>query len=265
MPRLPPPRVGNRPGIVGVVHRVPNTTIEEPLRPPSLRERVGELRAAAEPLRLLAAAPSLARRRTTSPRTVIVVPGLGAGDRSMAPLRGFLERVGHRTLPWGLGRNAPDVEATLERFVPRVVDVVDRFDAPVALVGWSLGGIVARETARELNTEWPGAIERVVTFGSPVEGPRHTAAGRAYTPEQLDRIDGVVAERRGRSLGCPVVAIHSRNDGVVGWRTVIDVDTPGATNVEVRSAHLGMGIDPDVWSAVADALDEGPHRVGARS
>ena len=226
----------------------------EPMQAPSFWQRVGEARVAAEPFRLLAATPALLRRRTDEPRTVIVVPGLGATDRSMAPLRSFLDRVGHRAEPWTLGRNTKNPQETLPRFVPVVADAIARHDAPVALVGWSLGGIVARESARLLNEERPGSVDLVVTFGTPVEGPRHTIAGRAYTPEELDEIDAVIAERRGTSIGCDVVAIHSRNDGVVGYLPVIDRDTPGVTNVEVSSSHMGMGIDKDVWVAVADAL-----------
>lgn len=227
----------------------------EALRAPNLWERVGELRAVVEPVRLLASSRTLAGRRTANVRTVIVLPGLGATDRSTAPLRSYLSRLGHRAVPWNLGQHGPDVEVTIDRFVPRVVDTIDRFDEPVALIGWSLGGVVARETARELNRERPRSVSKVVTFGTPIEGPRHTSVARVYSPVELDRIDAVVAERRGQSLGCPVVAIHSRNDGIVGWRTCIDFDTPDVTNVEVSSSHLGMGLDPDVWSAIADALD----------
>lgn len=230
----------------------------EPLRAPTVVEQLGEIRLVAEPLRLLVASPRLLQRRATNPTTVVVIPGVGAGDGPMSPLRGFLGRIGHRALPWGLGQQGPDVEATLERFVPRVEDQLDRCAGSVALVGWSLGGIVARETARVLNDVKPGSIGTVVTFGTPVAGPRHTIARRYYTEAQLDRIDELVAERRGRSIGCSVVAIHSRRDGVVGWRSCLDVDTPGVVNVQVRSSHLGMGFDPDVWSTVADALDAVP-------
>ncbi|MFZ9018118.1 MAG: esterase/lipase family protein [Ilumatobacteraceae bacterium] len=226
-----------------------------PMRAPNLAERLGEVRLLTEPVRLAAAAPRLARRRASTARTVVVIPGIGAGDRPLAPLRAFLGRTGHRPLPWGLGRQGPDVAVTLERFVPRVAGVIDAAGDPVSLVGWSLGGIVARETARMLNESRPGSVSKVVTFGTPVEGPRHTIARRYYTDEELDRIDEYVADRRGRPVGCDVVAIHSRRDGVVGWRACLDVDTPNTVNVEVRSSHLGMGVDPDVWMAIADALD----------
>lgn len=98
-------------------------------------------------------------------------------------------------------------------------------------------------------------MEKVITFGTPVEGPRHTIARRYYSEAELDRIDGFVEQRRGVPIGCDIVAIHSRNDGVVGAMPCIDRDTPGVVNVEVRSSHIGMGIDPDVWRVIADALD----------
>jgi len=221
---------------------------------PTFWQRVGEARVAAEPFRLLAATPSLLRRRTGSPRTVIVLPGLGAADGSTAPMRRFLARVGHRPLPWTLGRHLKNPQETVPRFVPVAADAIALHGEPVALVGWSLGGIVARETARLMNEAQPGSVDLVVTFGTPVEGPRYTMAGRAYTPEELDEIDLVIAERRGEPIGCDIVAIHSRKDGVVGHLPVIDRHTPGVTNLEVASSHMGMGIDRDVWTAVADAL-----------
>lgn len=177
----------------------------------------------------------------------------------MAPLRSFLSRIGHRALPWGLGRHGPDVRSTVTTFAPSVLEAADSAGEGVALVGWSLGGVVARETARILNADRPGTVPVVVTYGSPLTGPRSTLVAGIYEPDEMARIEAVIAERRRTPIGCPVVAIHSRNDGIVDWRACID-HTPGSTNVEVRSSHFGMGIDPDIWLAVADALD-GPLRT----
>lgn len=107
----------------------------EQLRAPTRVERLRELRVAVEPVRLVFAAPNLVSRHTATPRTVIVIPGIGADDRPLAPLRRFLGRVGHRSLPWGLGRQGSDVAVTLERFVPRVDSIIDAVEGPVALVG----------------------------------------------------------------------------------------------------------------------------------
>jgi pimeloyl-ACP methyl ester carboxylesterase len=229
----------------------------EPPPSPSRWSLLRETRTALEPVRLAAATPRLARRRAATRRTVIALPGLGAGDLSTAALRSFLSQIGHRALPWELGRHGPDVRSTVAEFVPRVAARRDEHGEGIALVGWSLGGVVARETARLLNRSRPGSVPVVVTYGTPVAGPRATLVARRYSDDELARIDREISLRWGEPIGCPVVAIHNRNDGVVDWRGCID-PSPDVDNVEVRSSHFGMGFDPDIWTAVADALDR-PH------
>lgn len=181
---------------------------------------------------------------------LIVLPGLGASSVSMAPVRRYLERIGHDARDWGLGRNSGKVEELLEAMTERVNDVATETGHPVALVGWSLGGFVARETARDA----PDTVRRVITFGTPLTGPRSSFAGRFYSAERRQEIEAEIAERNERPITVPVTAIHSRRDGVVAWRDCIDTVTPGAENIEVTSTHLGLGIDPDVWVILAERL-----------
>lgn len=182
---------------------------------------------------------------------MILLPGFGTGDPFMFPIRGFLRTVGHRTHGWSLGRHGKDVEGTLERFFPRLEAVAAEVDEPVVLVGWSLGGVVAREAARDR----PDLVAAVITFGTPIDGPRFTTARRVYSAEELIEIEAAIAERRTDLIEVPVTAIYSRNDGIVDWITCGDDETPGAVNIEVTSSHVGMGLDPEVWDAVADAID----------
>ena len=107
--------------------------------------------------------------------------------------------------------------------------------------------MLARETARDR----PDLVHRVATFGTPLRGPRYTAARRLYPDDELARIEAMIDERTGRPIDVPVTAIYSRNDGIVDWRTCADETTPGAVNVEVLSSHFGLGIDPEVWSYLA--------------
>jgi pimeloyl-ACP methyl ester carboxylesterase len=193
----------------------------------------------------------LVARRARRPRPMIALPGLGASDRSTVPLRTYLAHIGHRPHGWGLGVNTGDLATIVPRFLERLGDVAARTGNPVALAGWSLGGIVAREAARAR----PDLVAMVISFGSPLQGPRFTTAADGYSPDELRRIDEVVARRQQRPITVPVTAIYSKNDAIVDWRSCLDRITPGARNVEVTSSHLGMGLDPDVWTAVADALD----------
>lgn len=195
-----------------------------------------EARTAIQPFRLMIKSPTLLRRSRRR-AVVVVLPGLGGNDLSTAPLRWYLQRIGHDVDGWGLGLHRPQVTVTLGRFVESLERRVEAAGKPIVLVGWSLGGVVAREAARDR----PDLVEQVITFGSPIN-----------------------AVRRRRPIRVPVTTIYSRRDGVVDWRQAIDTDNPSATNIEVDSSHLGLGIDPDVWRLVADAIDHHRDRTRPR-
>ena len=221
-------------------------------RPPTGVERLGELRALTEPARLLARTPTLLRSpKTPEPARVVHLPGLGATDLSSAPLRSYLASLGHRVSGWGLGRHGRDPRTTTEQFLPTLEAIAEEDGTRPSLVGWSLGGVVARETARLR----PDLVARVITYGTPLRGPRFTSASGLYSSIELQRIEGEIADVQSTPITIPVTAIYSQRDGVVDWTTCIDDVSPHAMNVEVGSSHIGMGLDPDVWIAVANALD----------
>ena len=119
---------------------------------------------------------------------------------------------------------------------------------PHAVVG---GGVLARESTRQD----PSLVRRIVTFGTPVTGgPEYTATRTAYTPEQRRRIQDVIDARNRVPIGVPITAIWSKNDGIVAPAACIDHVQAGVEHVEVTSSHLGMGLDPDVWTIVAKRL-----------
>ncbi len=125
---------------------------------------------------------------------------------------------------------------------------------PISLVGWSLGGYLAREIARDL----PSRVERVVSFGSPViGGPKYTTAGRVYERRgiDVDQIERTVEERKRVPLRVPVTAIYSRRDGVVAWQACIDNENNDLIeHIEVEATHLGLGFNPEVFRIVARRL-----------
>ena len=226
-----------------------------PRRPPTLSETFArEARSGRELFRLPLHAPGLRRLPRGTGRPVLLLPGLAATDLSLLALGRFLRRLGHDAHPLDLGRITTDVAGT----VPKVLERVTRLAAndTVALVGQSLGGVLAREAARER----PDLVRRIVTFGSPVVGgPAYTATRRGYTVDEREAIRRRTEERSRIPLVVPVTAIWSANDGIVSPAASIDNRHDTTENVEVTSSHLGMGFDPDVWRIVAQrlALDDG--------
>ncbi len=214
---------------------------------PTRADGLKELRTGWDIMRLAARTPELLRAPRGDGRAVVVVPGLRASDASLLPLRSFLAQRGHDARPWGLGANTGDLDALLERTQESVRRIAEETGRAVNLVGWSLGGVYARETARDQ----PDTVHRIATFGTPLLGPRFTL-GHTFFPEaELRRIESTIDERGQRPINAPLTAMYSRNDGIVDWRTCPDRHTPGAVNVEVSSSHIGMGLDPTVWLHIA--------------
>jgi pimeloyl-ACP methyl ester carboxylesterase len=121
------------------------------------------------------------------------------------------------------------------------------------LVGWSLGGYLAREAARDL----PHCVDRVVTLGSPViGGPKYTATAPLYRARGVDfeEIEAAIEERERRPIQVPITAIYSESDGIVDWRACIDRTSPRVEHVRVRSSHIGLGFAPEVLRIVAASL-----------
>jgi pimeloyl-ACP methyl ester carboxylesterase len=226
------------------------STLGSPTGPPSTRTALGELAAALDAVRLVGAVPRLATAPRGDGHLVVDIPGWRAPEVTGAPLRGYLRALGYDARGWGFGTNMGDPRRDVDRLAGRVLELVDVTGSPASLVGWSLGGVIAREVARR----HPEAVRRVVTYGTPViGGPSHTTIARA---QGGDSGAGRVTRRLDAAapIRVPLTAVFSTRDGIVAWQACIDRSTPGVEHVEVSSTHLGMGVDPDVWAIVADRL-----------
>jgi len=180
---------------------------------------------------------------------VMVLPGFLTDDRTTIPLRGYLGRMGYTVRGWGLGVNGGDVEAT----VPRALEAIDAFSqesgAALRLVGWSLGGVIAREVARQR----PALVDRIITLGTPVRGPRYTVFGS--NDSAGERIEQRIVERDQRSpITVPIVALYSDRDAIVYPEGAIDRSSPRVENISVGCTHLGFGLSPQVYALVAQRL-----------
>lgn len=211
-----------------------------------------EWRLTREALRLGISLPRFALAPRGTGKPVLLLPGFKAPQASMEPLRRLLRAKGHGAGHWGEGTNQGDVEAYIERLKPRLTKLSLEHDAQVALVGWSLGGVIARELAREC----PQLVSTVITYGSPViGGPMFTAAAGSYSASERRRIELLSKERNeANPILTPISIVFSRNDTIVSWPACIDRCSPNATHYEVDSTHFSMGIDPTVWSIVLEQL-----------
>ena len=153
----------------------------------------------------------------------------------------------------------------------RVKELADRHGGKISIVGWSLGGIYARQLAKML----PDHVRTVITLGSPFNGdPRATNAWRLYefasghkVADRQNHMGGAISE----SPPVPTTAIYSRSDGICAWQTCLENDLPHTESIEVEGSHCGLGHHPAAVYAIADrlALPEGQwkpfDRAGWRS
>ena len=201
---------------------------------------------------LLAATPWLRRLPRGDGHPVLVFPGLGANDFTTAPLRRVLDHLGYVTHPWGQGFNFGPRKGVLKRCNADVRALFERHARPVSLIGWSLGGLYAREMAKEL----PEHTRSVITLGTPFTGhPRSTNAWRFYEMVSGQTAhDPAMMEQLRRAPPVPTTSIYSRSDGIVAWRCSVNEPGPQVENIELHASHVGMGLNPLALYAVADRL-----------
>lgn len=223
------------------------------LKAPPLMALAGEWLAPLEFTRLLAAFPSLAIQPRGRGEPVIVLPGLGASNVSTSLLRRYLTLLGYTTHGWTSGRNRGDVEQMLPKVKEQVRQVHSQTGMKVNVIGWSLGGVLAREVGRD----HPAWVRQVVTMGSPlVGGPRYTTFGAYYENKgvDLDALEARIQARESTPITVPLTSIYSKRDGIVGWRASIDRHTAHAEHEEVNATHFSLGISPQVFKIVARKL-----------
>lgn len=207
-----------------------------------------------EGLSLLPALPALAGAPRGDGHPVMVLPGFMADDYSTIALREFLSGRGYAVEGWGFGRNLGPRDHLAERLEERIGEIHARSGRRVSLVGWSLGGVYAREIAK-----WaPRDVRSVVTLGSPFG---NIAAGTNVTrmldwlrPSEPMHWDPGMVAALSQPPALPSTAIYSRTDGVAHWRACCEPPTDHTENIEVPGSHCGLGFNPLVFLAVADRL-----------
>jgi hypothetical protein len=224
------------------------------IHPPSRTLLLLEGRALWELGAFAASLPILSQAPRGDGHPVLVLPGLIASDLSTRPLRGFLGGQGYKAHGWGLGRNLGPRPGVQSLMLARLRELHRRYDRKVSLVGWSLGGVFARELAKQV----PEAVRMVITLGSPFAGhPKATNAWRVFemvSGESVDDKDSAFVEALRQPPPVPTTAIYSRSDGICAWQTCREQPGPQAESIEVTGSHCGLGHNPAAVYAVAERL-----------
>lgn len=256
------------------------------LRPPRLSELRYEFSAFKDVYSLLSGKNAAVKHTTASPkRHILMIPGLGVGHWSFKPLQKMLEQQGHICYDWGLGRNRagmnfqpvldelPETWAFKQipkksgkiisreigvpylcwKTIQRARELAEKTKQPIVVLGWSLGGLIAREVAREL----PEHVDKVITFGSPVKGgAKYTITAWRFSRlgVDIDWLEDVIKHRNETLIQQPITCIYSKRDGIVHWSSAVDDMNPNVSLHEVSASHFGMGINKTCWQIMLNSL-----------
>ena len=185
---------------------------------------------------------------------VIVVPGFLTSDKSTHLLRKFIGECGYIAEPWGFGRNLGQYEDP-QVFKPRLDKLTDLYGQKISVVGWSLGGVYAREIARA----FPDQIRQVITLGSPFNGLTEPNNVRwlyeLLHGKKVAELDIPLLKHIDETPSVPCTAIFSKTDGVVPWKYCLEKQEDESTqNVAVSCSHWSYGYNPSVLYCIADRL-----------
>lgn len=188
------------------------------------------------------------------PMPVMILPGFGAHPARMKRMGSALEEAGHLVFDWGLGFNLGPTPENFAFLLARVRRIAKATGRPVALVGWSLGGLFAREIAKLA----PEAVGRVITMGTPFSGdPRANNAWRAYQVITGHSVDAppVGSGDFATKPPVPTVALWSPRDGVIAPRCASGWPGERDRAVALRCSHLGFATSAEAIAAVLVELD----------
>ncbi len=224
------------------------------LRPPALGLLLAEARGLLEFNASILLSPLLMRAPRGDGHPVLALPGFLASDLSMAPMRRYLGQLGYEAHAWRMGRNLGGLARMRDALRARLTEIHAASGRKVSLVGWSLGGVYARDLALQS----PDMVRSVITLGSPfandVRATNATALYEALSGEKVEDFADV-REAIAGDLQVPATSIYSRSDGVVNWRTCLLRPNERAENIEVHFAsHIGLGVNAAALWAVADRL-----------
>ncbi len=185
---------------------------------------------------------------------VLVLPGFMATDTSTVPLRKYINDLGYAAYSWDLGRNTAKLKF-IDILLERIEEIYEEHGEPVSLIGWSLGGVFARQLAKVK----PEVIRQVITLGSPFLGvhqPNNVAwvYNLVSGGKRIKDLDPELFENLPLPAPVPTTAIYTKEDGIVPWEMCIEEEDEIHQNIQVRGSHLGLGVNPSVLEIIANRL-----------
>lgn len=189
---------------------------------------------------------------------VLVMPGFLASDLSTKLLRTFLKNRGYKAYGWNLGRNLgkqsdPETGCGPE-IIARLEEIYNKHNEKVSIIGWSLGGIFARELAKIR----PELTRQVITLGSPFNG----SLKANHASMLFQKTSGYKFKEMNKKLRknmkfappVPTTSVYSKSDGITAWQCCLEIQSETTQNIEVVSSHCGLGHHPFVMWVIADRL-----------
>ncbi|MBP6447922.1 MAG: alpha/beta hydrolase [Saprospiraceae bacterium] len=186
---------------------------------------------------------------------VMILPGFLSSQSSTKALRKYVANLGYEVFDWGLGRNMGKLEY-MELLLERLDEIYIKTGREVSIIGWSLGGVFARQLAKER----PNITRQVITLAAPFIGlsePNNIAwiYSLLNYGKKVKDVNQTLLEDLPRPATVPTTAIYSKSDGVVPWKYCIEpIEDDIHQNIEVRSSHIGMGVNLAVFAVIEDRL-----------
>jgi dienelactone hydrolase len=225
------------------------------LKPPGAAMMLAESRSVLELNASLMLSPLLLTAPRGDGHPVLALPGFLAGDLSTSLLRRYIGLIGYEPHAWDLGRNFGGVYRMRQLLQDRLRFIHEASGRKVSLVGWSLGGVYARDLALQM----PECVRSVITLGSPfanditatsIRKLYETLSGELISDAKIEDIQGLAGD-----LPVPATSIFTKGDGIVHWRTCLLKANERAENIEITLAsHTGLGVNPAALWAIADRL-----------
>lgn len=191
---------------------------------------------------------------------VMVLPGFMSTETSTKALRLYIEKLNYNVYDWGMGRNLGKIEY-LDLLLARLDEIYFQTGQPVSLIGWSLGGVYARQLAKER----PDKVRQLITMGSPFSGltePNNVSWLYSLISggKKVKHINQAFLASLPAPAPVPTTAIYSKSDGIVNWKMCMEaIETEIHQNIEVRGSHIGMGSNFSILKILADRLKKDKH------